>query len=678
MTESTITTVLVANRGEIARRVFASCRRAGLGGIAVFSDADANSPHVGDADAAVRLAGVTPSETYLDGKKIVAAALATGADAVHPGYGFLSENARFAREVLEAGLIWIGPCPESIERMGSKVEAKKIMADTGVPVLAELDPADITDADLPVLVKASAGGGGRGMRVVRTLADLPGQLDAARREAASAFGDPTVFCERYLENGRHIEVQILADRHGTVWAVGERECSIQRRHQKVIEEAPSPLVDAIEGMRPRLFDAARRAAQAIGYEGAGTVEFLADRSGRFHFLEMNTRLQVEHPVTECTTGLDLVDLQFRIADGDLLDPEPPPVHGHSVEARLYAEDPARDWQPQSGTVHRFALPQEAREFDVLRHTGVRVDSGVLAGSEVGVHYDAMLAKIISYAPTRDRAVRLLASTLTRTEIHGIVTNRDLLVAVLKHPAFRAGETDTAFFDTHGLTELSAPLASAHAEAVSAIAAALAESATNRTAATVNAGLPSGWRNLPSQPQATRFTGVHNDHVVRYRVTRDGVHVDGRDDLGVVGFAPDRVVLDVDGVRRHFVVARYGDAVHVDSSLGPVRLTAVPRFVDPTARIAAGSLLAPMPGSVIRLGAAVGDVVEAGRPLVWLEAMKMKHTVTAPTAGTLTTLAVEVGDQVAVGTVLAVVTPHDVSAPVESPDSEGGHHIEELS
>ena len=678
MTESTITTVLVANRGEIARRVFASCRRAGLAAIAVFSDADANSPHVGDADAAVRLPGVTPAETYLDGKKIVAAALAAGADVVHPGYGFLSENAGFARTVLDAGLIWIGPRPESIERMGSKVEAKKIMADAGVPVLAELDPADITDADLPVLVKASAGGGGRGMRVVRTLADLPGQLDAARREAASAFGDPTVFCERYLDNGRHIEVQILADRHGTVWAVGERECSIQRRHQKVIEEAPSPLVDRIEGMRPRLFDAARRAAQVIGYEGAGTVEFLADRSGRFHFLEMNTRLQVEHPVTECTTGLDLVDLQFHIADGDPLDPEPPPVHGHSVEARLYAEDPARDWQPQSGTVHRFALPQGAREFDVLRHTGVRVDSGVIAGSEVGAHYDAMLAKVISYAPTRDRAVRLLASTLTRTEIHGIVTNRDLLVAVLRHPAFHAGETDTAFFDTHGLAELSAPLASAHAEAVSAIAAALAESATNRAAATVNAGLPSGWRNLPSQPQVKRFAGVHGDHEVRYRITRDGVHVDGRDDLGVVGFTPDRVVLDVDGVRRHFAVARYGDAVYVDSSLGPVRLTAVPRFVDPTTRIAAGSLLAPMPGSVIRLGAAVGDVVDAGRPLVWLEAMKMEHTVTAPTAGTLTTLAVEVGDQVAVGAVLAVVTPHDEAAPVESSDSEGGHHLEEMS
>ncbi|WP_435277399.1 biotin carboxylase N-terminal domain-containing protein [Rhodococcus yananensis] len=670
MSESTITSVLVANRGEIARRVFASCRRAGLGAIAVFSDADADSPHVTDADAAVRLPGVTPAETYLDGKKVIAAALAAGADAVHPGYGFLSENAEFARSVLAAGLSWIGPRPESIERMGSKVEAKKIMADAGVPVLAELDPVGLTEADLPVLVKASAGGGGRGMRVVRTLDELAGQLDAARREAAAAFGDPTVFCERYLETGRHIEVQILADRHGTVWAVGERECSIQRRHQKVIEEAPSPLVEATDGMRERLFDAARRAARAIGYEGAGTVEFLADGTGEFHFLEMNTRLQVEHPVTECTTGLDLVDLQFRIADGDRIESEPPPVQGYSVEARLYAEDPARDWQPQSGVVHRFVPPQPAVEFDVLRRTGVRIDSGIVAGSEIGVHYDAMLAKVISYAPTRDRAVRLLASTLARTEIHGLVTNRDLLVDVLQHPAFRAGDTDTAFFDTHGLAELSAPLASPDAEEVSAIAAALAASAAERSTATVNAGLPSGWRNLPSHPQIRRFAAGHDEHEVRYRITRDGVRVDGRDDIRVVAYTPDRVTLDVDGVRRRLSVARYDATVHVDSSLGPVRLTALPRFTDPAARIPAGSLLAPMPGSVIGVDAAVGDAVEAGSPLVRLEAMKMEHTVAAPVAGILTSLDVTVGDQVAVGAVLAVVTPHDETAPLTTPVTEG--------
>ena len=397
MSESTITSVLVANRGEIARRVFASCRRAGLGAIAVFSDADADSPHVTDADAAVRLPGVTPAETYLDGKKVIAAALAAGADAVHPGYGFLSENAEFARSVLAAGLSWIGPRPESIERMGSKVEAKKIMADAGVPVLAELDPVGLTEADLPVLVKASAGGGGRGMRVVRTLDELAGQLDAARREAASAFGDPTVFCERYLETGRHIEVQILADRHGTVWAVGERECSIQRRHQKVIEEAPSPLVEATDGMRERLFDAARRAARAIGYEGAGTVEFLADGTGEFHFLEMNTRLQVEHPVTECTTGLDLVDLQFRIADGDRIESEPPPVQGCSVEARLYAEDPARDWQPQSGVVHRFVPPQPAVEFDVL----VTVEGGGTTGQAGAARHALARALVVADATLRE-------------------------------------------------------------------------------------------------------------------------------------------------------------------------------------------------------------------------------------------------------------------------------------
>ncbi|WP_420753697.1 acetyl-CoA carboxylase biotin carboxylase subunit, partial [Rhodococcus sp. O3] len=443
----TMSRVLVANRGEIARRVFATCHRTGLASVAVFSDADARSPHVSDADVAVRLPGHAPAETYLRGDRIVAAALAAGADAVHPGYGFLSENAEFARSVQDAGLTWVGPPPASIEQMGSKVEAKKLMAAARVPVLAELDPAAVTAADLPVLVKASAGGGGRGMRVVRDLADLDGQLAAARREAQSAFGDPTVFCERYLETGRHIEVQVLADRYGTVWAVGERECSIQRRHQKVVEEAPSPLVEAVPGMRERLFEAARLAATAIGYEGAGTVEFLATgtgadgQAGEFFFLEMNTRLQVEHPVTECTAGLDLVDLQFHIAAGGRLDPEPPPVQGHSIEARLYAEDPARGWQPQSGTVHRLALPTTPAEFAVLRETGVRLDSGVVDGTEVGVHYDPMLAKVVSRAPTRAVAARLLAAALASAEVHGVRTNRDLLVNVLRHPAFLAGDTD---------------------------------------------------------------------------------------------------------------------------------------------------------------------------------------------------------------------------------------------
>ena len=664
----TMSRVLVANRGEIARRVFATCHRTGLASVAVFSDADARSPHVSDADVAVRLPGHAPAETYLRGDRIVAAALAAGADAVHPGYGFLSENAEFARSVQDAGLTWVGPPPASIEQMGSKVEAKKLMAAAGVPVLAELDPAAVTAADLPVLVKASAGGGGRGMRVVRDLADLDGQLAAARREAQSAFGDPTVFCERYLETGRHIEVQVLADRMGTVWAVGERECSIQRRHQKVVEEAPSPLVEAVPGMRERLFEAARLAATAIGYEGAGTVEFLATgtgadgQAGEFFFLEMNTRLQVEHPVTECTAGLDLVDLQFHIAAGGRLDPEPPPVQGHSIEARLYAEDPARGWQPQSGTVHRLALPTTPAEFAVLRETGVRLDSGVVDGTEVGVHYDPMLAKVVSRAPTRAVAARLLAAALASAEVHGVRTNRDLLVNVLRHPAFLAGDTDTAFFDRYGLDALSAPLADRQAEAVSALAAALADAAYRRATASVNAGLPGGWRNLPSQPQVKTFTGDHGEHEVRYRLGRTGLDTAGFDTgfetVTLLDLRPDRVVLELDGLRREFRVARYADAVHVDSGLGPVRLREVPRFTDPSMQVAAGSLLAPMPGAVIRLGAEVGDTVTAGQPILWLDAMKMEHTITAPTSGVLTELNVTVGAQVAVGALLAVVTEPD--------------------
>ncbi|MGV9676302.1 acetyl/propionyl/methylcrotonyl-CoA carboxylase subunit alpha [Nocardia sp. NPDC003482] len=654
-----ISTVLVANRGEIARRVFATCRRMGLGTVAVYSDADAAAPHVREADAAVRLPGNTPGETYLRGDLIIAAARAAGADAIHPGYGFLSENVEFARAVIDAGLVWIGPPVTAIEQMGSKVEAKKMMDAAGVPVLAELNPAEVTESMLPVLIKASAGGGGRGMRVVRALADLPGQLEAARREAESAFGDPTVFCERYLETGRHIEVQVMADAHGTVWAVGERECSIQRRHQKVVEEAPSPLVERIDGMRARLFEAARLAAGAIGYTGAGTVEFLADDRGEFFFLEMNTRLQVEHPVTENTTGLDLVRLQLQIAQGHRLPAEPPAAHGHSIEVRLYAEDPAHDWQPQSGTVHRIDLGSGTTEFAILDRPGVRLDSGVENGSAVGVFYDPMLAKVISYGDTRAEAARLLAAALRRARIHGLVTNRDLLVRVLEHPAFLAGDTDTAFFDRHGLENLSAPLVSEHDERLSITAAALADAAHNRARARVGGGLPSGWRNLPSQPQSksydSRTTGRHE---IRYALTRDGLTVEGFDGLESVEATPDSVTLLVPGergpVRRRFDIARYGDLVAIDSPLGPVTVRRLPRFEDPAEHVAEGSLLAPMPGAVIRLGAAAGERVAKGQPILWLEAMKMEHTIAAPADGVLAELNVAAGQQVDVGAVLAVV------------------------
>ncbi|MFC9964700.1 acetyl/propionyl/methylcrotonyl-CoA carboxylase subunit alpha [Nocardia ignorata] len=655
-----ITNVLVANRGEIARRVFATCRRMGIATTAVYSDADAAAPHVSDADAAVRLPGNTPAETYLRGELIIEAALAAGADAVHPGYGFLSENAEFARSVLDAGLVWIGPPVAAIEQMGSKVESKKMMDAAGVPVLAELDPAEVTEAHLPVLIKASAGGGGRGMRVVRELGDLRDQIAAAQREAESAFGDPTVFCERYLETGRHIEVQVMSDTFGKTWAVGERECSIQRRHQKVVEEAPSPLVEKIDGMRDRLFEAARLAAEAIGYEGAGTVEFLADEKGDFFFLEMNTRLQVEHPVTEQTTGLDLVRLQLQVASGHPLPATQPAQRGHSIEVRLYAEDPAHDWQPQSGPVHKIEIPFTAGEFTVLEQPGVRLDTGVVDGSVVGVHYDPMLAKVISYAETRAEAAHLLATALQRAKLHGLVTNRDLLVRVLRHPAFLAGDTDTAFFATHDLAALSAPLASEADEALSIVAAALADSAANHAANRFGRLAPSGWRNLASEPQRKSYESrTSGTHEVRYRFDRSGaVTVEGHDGLELISATPNRVVLAVPGergpVRRQFEIARYDDLVAVDSPLGPVAVRRLPRFTDPSEQVAAGSLLAPMPGSVIRLGAAEGDHVQQGQPILWLEAMKMEHTIVAPATGVLSALNVTVGQQVEVGTVLAVV------------------------
>jgi acyl-CoA carboxylase subunit alpha len=644
-----IQNLLVANRGEIARRVFRTCRDAGIGTVAVFSDADAAAPHAREADAAVRLPGNAPSETYLRAELLVKAAADTGADAVHPGYGFLSENAAFARAVLDAGLTWVGPPPEAIETMGSKVESKRLMAAAGVPVLSELDPASVTSDDLPLLVKASAGGGGRGMRVVRSLDELAEAVEGASAEAGSAFGDPTVFCERYLETGRHIEVQVMADRHGTVWAVGERECSIQRRHQKVVEEAPSPFVDA--AMREELFDAARKAAKAIDYVGAGTVEFLAGPDGRFYFLEMNTRLQVEHPVTENVTGLDLVALQLRIAEGERLPADPPPTVGHSIEVRLYAEDPAANWQPQSGTLYTFEVPDVDREF--TEGAGLRLDSGFLSGSVVGVHYDPMLAKVITWAPTRAEAARRLAKALAAAKIHGVVTNRDLLVNILRHDAFLAGETDTAFFDRHGLDTLAAPLATVDTERLSALAAALADAAGNRASATTQGRLPSGWRNVRSTGQRKVFTASDREYEIVYSLTRDGLKADGFE-AELVTAEPGRVVLDVAGVRRAFDVARHDGVSYVDSPLGSVALTAAPRFADPDAALAAGSLVAPMPGTVVRLAVQAGDSVKAGDPLLWLEAMKMEHRIAAPADGVVAELPVTVGQQVEVGTILAVV------------------------
>ncbi|RZT81566.1 propionyl-CoA carboxylase alpha chain [Micromonospora violae] len=673
-----ISRLLVANRGEIARRVFATCRALGVETVAVHSDADAAAPFVAEADQAVRLPGNTPAETYLRVDLILDAARRSGADAVHPGYGFLAENAEFAAAVTDAGLTWVGPPAKVIAAMGDKLAAKALLAEAGVPMLPSwTDIDDVTD--FPVLVKASAGGGGRGMRIVRATDDLAEAVASARREAAAAFGDGTVFIERYVERGRHVEVQIFGDAHGRVVAVGDRECSIQRRHQKVVEEAPAVVADRV---RAALHEAAVAAGRAVDYLGAGTVEFLLAPGGEFFFLEMNTRLQVEHPVTELCTGLDLVGWQLLVAEGEPLPAAVPASTGHAIEVRLCAEDAAAGWRPATGTLHRFAVGRVATEFGGLAGPGLRLDSGVAAGSVVGVHYDSMLAKVIAWGRTRAEATRLLASALARAELHGMTTNRDLLVRVLRSPAFAAVEIDTGFLDRHG--EVFAPLLPADRLPITALAAALAAAARRRATAPVLAGLPSGWRNVPAVSQFTRFVGPDGEEMeIRYRLDRTGQLADwssippAKDSaerptpptVALVEATPDRVVLDVDGVRRAYRVHRVGSAVFVDGPDGAASLTELPRLPLPSAAVAAGSLLAPLPGVVTRVHVQVGQRVRAGDPLLTVEAMKLEHPVLAPIDGVVTELPVPTGGQVRTGAVLAVVDDRVAPGDPEPSNSE---------
>ncbi len=661
----TINRLLVANRGEIARRVFRTCRDLGIETVAVHSDADAGMPFVREADAAVHLPGNTPGETYLRGDLVIAAARKAGADAIHPGYGFLSENAAFAQQVIDAGLTWVGPEPSSIERMGSKIESKKLMEAAGVPVLGEFTADTATADDLPLLVKASAGGGGRGMRIVRELDRLADEIAAAESEAASAFGDGTVFVEPYVQAGRHVEVQVVGDRFGMVYVFGERDCSVQRRHQKVIEEAPAPALP--EATRKALHEAARSAAMAIDYVGAGTVEFLYDPTkDRFYFLEMNTRLQVEHPVTEAVCGVDLVALQVQVAEGEklpvLLEDEPTP-QGHAVEVRLYAEDPAAGYQPQSGRITRFEVPGVVSEFATSSY-GVRLDSGVGTGDEIGTFYDAMIAKVIVWAPSRDQALRQLAGALARAEIHGLRTNRDLLVNLLRDPVVIDATMDTTWLDGADLAVLGGAPGGEQAVALSGFAAAVALAERARLGAKVQSRIPAGFRNVVSQPQETVFLRGEEELPVRWYGGRTftSADVDGVTVVRVSTSSTDEteVVLETDGVRRTFAVHVSGrpgaEAVDVESPLGHVALRRKPRFLDPSTQVAAGSLLAPMPGSVIAVRAAVGDEVAEGQTILVMEAMKMQHTIAAPYAGTVTELAAAEGQQVEAGAVLAVVEP----------------------
>ena len=642
--------LLVANRGEIARRIFRTAHRMGIETVAVYADGDAQAPFVLEADRAVALGGRTPAETYLDVGKVIDACVRSGADAVHPGYGFLSENAAFAQAVIDRGLTWVGPPPDAIRRIGDKLAAKRLVRHIAVPTLDAFEVGADDDGaaaaqriGYPVLIKAAAGGGGRGMRVVTSPANLPAALEGARREALSAFGDGTVFLERWLAVSRHVEIQILGDRHGNVVHLFERECSIQRRHQKIIEEAPSPAVDA--GLRARMTDAALSVARTIGYHSAGTVEFLV--SGQeFFFLEVNTRLQVEHPVTEAITGLDLVREQLRIAEGEPLGygQDDVRMHGHAIEVRLCAENPAQSFLPTPGTV---------AVWTPAAGDGLRFDAGIESGTEIAIEFDAMIAKVIAHAPTRREAAMRLARALEATRIQGIVHNRDYLVSILRSPEFLAGDTTTDFIGRVTLaTQRATP---AQALDLAMVAAALHARAQRRATATVQATIPAGFRNSVMPAQRTRYRVAGRDHVVQYRSARDGsvhVQVDDRACRAVVHAADaDGIDLAVDGQRARLRVTCVDDRRLVHGPDGDLELVELPRLPSAARAGFRGGLQAPMPGKVLTLSVAAGEAVARGQTLLVLEAMKMEHRITAPADGTVRAVRVAVGDQVANGALL---------------------------
>lgn len=664
--------LLVADRGEIARRIFATCRLVGIETVAVYSDADADAPHVVESDYAVRLpGGSAPASNYLRGDLIIAAAKRAGANAIHPGNGALAEDPEFAAEVAAAQMIWVGPAAETLRTLHSKISTKGIVAEAGVPVLPTVTDPEAVET-FPVLLKPTGGSGGTGLRVVRDPATLAEAVAQTRQETADV-----VFCEPYLEKVRHIEVPIIADTHGAVVPFGERECSVQRRYQKIIEETPSPAVDA--ALREHLCRAAIVAARSVGFVGVGSVEFLLDADGEFWFLELTPSLQVEHAVTECVSGYDLVRLQLLVAEGGSLPmPGPPPIRGHAIEVRIYAEDPAYAWLPAAGTLHRFQVPDVAGSFRPLPQPGLRLDAGAVDGSVVGGRHDSMLAKLVAWAPTRQEAARMLASALTRTELHGVVSNRDLLVRVLRNNAFRAGEVDTGFLDQH--PEVFAPLlSSVDAVRISCLAAALAGAAARRASAPVLRSLPSGWRNVPSGSQTAVYDGPAGPVEVGYRMNRHGElagwwvrSVDPEElDLAGLGQAPtlddhppttvvradgSRVDLDVNGIRLSLKVHRVGDMSYVDSPEGSVALRELSRFPLPAPEATEGSLIAPLPGAVRRVLVVPGQRVRAGELLLTLEAMKLEHPVHAPSAGVVASLPVHPGAEVDTGELLAVLDP----------------------
>ncbi|MGH9020546.1 MAG: biotin carboxylase N-terminal domain-containing protein [Acidimicrobiales bacterium] len=631
-------TLLIANRGEIARRIIRAAREMGMRTVAVYVDADALSPHVGDADESVRLAS-----GYLDADALIAAARACGASAVHPGYGYLAENPGFAAAVEAAGLVWVGPAPDAIAVMGDKIAAKAEAVAAGLAVLASSeDPADAPRVGYPLMVKAAAGGGGKGMRVVHAPEDLADAVAAARREAQRAFGDDRVFVERYVARARHVEVQVLGDRHGGLVHLGERECSVQRRHQKLIEEAPSPAVDA--DLRIALGDAALRLARRLNYHSLGTVEFLLDDESReFFFLEVNTRLQVEHPVTEAITGLDLVREQIAVAFGAALAFTQADVAltGWAIEARLCAEDPESGFLPATGTIVAFEPAPDP---------SVRWESGVGPGSVVTTDFDPLLAKVIAHRATRHEAAAALALALERTHLGGVATNRDFLAATLRHPGFVAGDTTTDFIERHA-PRRSLDLSDDELWR-SAVAGALWVSGLNRASAPVLAGLPSGWRNarLPRPRLSLGHRGTTLD--VDYALRRDGdVDVGDASRARVFAWSPTAIDVEVDGRRTASRVTRAGDVLFVQCARGTVDFEVAPRFAAPESDAPHGGLAAPMPGLVTQVRVAPGERVAGGATLIVMEAMKMEHVITAPHAGVVAEVHVVAGQQVSSGHVL---------------------------
>ncbi|GAA2940675.1 MULTISPECIES: acetyl/propionyl/methylcrotonyl-CoA carboxylase subunit alpha [Streptomyces] len=631
-------TVLVANRGEIAVRVIRTLRSMGVRSVAVFSDADADARHVREADTAVRIGPAPASESYLSAERLLEAAARTGAQAVHPGYGFLAENAAFAHACAEAGLVFIGPPADAISLMGDKIRAKETVQAAGVPVVPGGRDPDLAEAarelGAPVLLKPSAGGGGKGMRLVRDLTRLEEEIASARREARASFGDDTLLVERWIDRPRHIEIQVLADAHGHVVHLGERECSLQRRHQKIIEEAPSVLLD--EETRAAMGEAAVQAARSCGYRGAGTVEFIVNGSdpSSYYFMEMNTRLQVEHPVTELITGLDLVEWQLRVAAGEPLGFAQQDIRltGHAVEARICAEDPARGFLPSGGTVLRLREPQG---------DGIRTDSGLTEGTEVGSLYDPMLSKVIAYGPDRATALRKLRSALAETVTLGVQTNAGFLRRLLAHPAVIAGDLDTGLVEreVEGLIPTDVP-----EEVYEAAAAVRLDALTPE---------PGGWTDPFSLPTGWRLGGARKPPAFPLRV-QDPLEYTPRGTAAVTG---DRVAVTLDGVRHTFHRAadwlgRDGDAWHVRDH-DPVAAS-----LSRAAHGGADSLTAPMPGTVTVVKVAVGDEVTAGQSLLVVEAMKMEHVISAPHAGKVTELDVAPGSTVAMDQVLAVIAPHE--------------------